>query len=328
MHALPTSLFLATLFLAQTVQAATPQFALPIRCTPGQDCFIQNYYDHDPGPGWKDYACGHLSYDGHTGTDFRLPGIKAMQQGIAVLAAADGVVAGLRDGMPDIPELTRPGEPETGKHAAGNGVRIDHGGGWETQYSHMRKGSVAVHPGQKVRTGDVLGLVGLSGNTEFPHVDFTVRHNGKSLDPFSPSDTVTECAAGKETLWTHEALRSLRYIPTGLLMTGWSAEVPDWNKAENDDEPQPVISSSALVFWVQVFGIQKNDLQRFELFDPSGNLMLKSDTAISVDKAFWSAFAGKRRTSKAWQTGKYLAHYRLERYGVTVIDITKQMEMN
>ncbi len=57
--------------------------------------------DHDPGPDAADFTCNGLSYDTHTGTDFALPSLAAMQAGVAVLAAAPGTVAALRDGMPD-----------------------------------------------------------------------------------------------------------------------------------------------------------------------------------------------------------------------------------
>jgi len=40
--------------------------------------------------------------------------------------------------------------------------------------------------GLRVLAGDQLGMVGLSGNTEFPHLDFTVRQNARALDPFAP----------------------------------------------------------------------------------------------------------------------------------------------
>jgi D-3-phosphoglycerate dehydrogenase len=42
----------------------------------------------------------------------------------------------------------------------GNGVVIAHEDGWETQYCHMRRGSVAVQPGERVARGQTLGLVG------------------------------------------------------------------------------------------------------------------------------------------------------------------------
>jgi murein DD-endopeptidase MepM/ murein hydrolase activator NlpD len=314
------------LLVSQPLLAAPPSLELPILCTPGQDCFIQNYFDQDPGPGWSDYACGHLSYDGHTGTDFRLTGMAAMRKGVAVIAAADGIVTGIRDGEPDVPVLMRPGKPESGKHAAGNAVRIGHGDGWETQYSHMRQGSVTVHMGQQVHTGDRLGLVGLSGNTEFPHVDLSLRHNGHAVDPFAPSGKST-CAAEDDTLWKPEILKALRYIPTGILLTGWASAVPRQNMARDGGYPAPAGDAKALVFWIDVFGVQKDDLQILEMYDPRGGQMLKSESKIPGNKAAWFSYAGKPRPPQGWMKGTYRAEYRLLRNGMAVATTIRRLEI-
>ncbi|MBI5430672.1 MAG: M23 family metallopeptidase [Nitrosomonadales bacterium] len=306
--------------------AAPPSLELPIRCSIGQDCYIQNYFDHDPGPGWNDYACGHLAYDGHTGTDFRLPDLVAMRHGVAVIAAADGIVAGLRDGEPDIPVLMRPGEPDTGTRAAGNGVRIDHGDGWETQYSHMRQGSIAVRAGQQVHAGERLGMVGLSGNTEFPHVDFSVRHHGHAVDPFAPSG-LSACAAGSDSLWKPEILNTLRYMPTGILLAGWAGEAPDPNKARNGKYANPRADAAALVFWIEVFGVQAGDQQTLEMLDPQGRRMLLNESTLPGNKATWFSYAGKPRPPRGWMKGAYRAEYRLKRKGATVVTTARELKI-
>src|SRR6478672_13776971 len=87
------------------VVGTTPAFALelsqPIDCTPGTDCFIQQYVDHDPTEGVLDYACGSETYDGHEGTDIRLRSTADVEKGVAVKASAEGTVVGLRDGVDD-----------------------------------------------------------------------------------------------------------------------------------------------------------------------------------------------------------------------------------
>ena len=316
-----------SLLCCQPAFAAPLALELPVRCSPGQDCFIQNYFDHDPGSGWADYACGYLSYNGHTGTDFRLPGMEAMHKGVAVVAAASGVVVGLRDGEPDTQVMLHQGEPDSGEHAAGNAVRIDHGDGWETQYSHMRQGSITVRIGQQVRTGDKLGMVGLSGNTEFPHVDFTVRHHNHAVDPFSPSGK-SACAASADSLWKPEVLNILRYIPTGILLAGWANEVPDWSKAHNGEYAVPGADAAALVFWVEVFGVQAGDRQVFEMFNPQGKRILRSESTIPSNKAIWFTYAGKPFPQRGWVTGSYRAEYRLERKGMPVIMTTRQLNIS
>lgn len=54
----------------------------------------------------------------------------------------------------------------------GNHVVLDLGGGRYAFYAHLRKGSVAVHPGDRVRRGQVLAKVGNTGNTSAPHLHF------------------------------------------------------------------------------------------------------------------------------------------------------------
>ena len=78
-----------------------PRLQVPVDCRPGQDCFIHNYMDALPGPGARDHACGPLANDGHQGTDFRVRDLAEVTRGVVVLAAAEGRVLRVRDGLPD-----------------------------------------------------------------------------------------------------------------------------------------------------------------------------------------------------------------------------------
>jgi len=64
----------------------------------------------------------------------------------------------------------------------GNYVKIKHNSTYETQYLHMKKQNVKV--GQYVRQGDVIGWVGMTGNTSGPHVCYRFWKNGEQVDPF------------------------------------------------------------------------------------------------------------------------------------------------
>jgi len=63
----------------------------------------------------------------------------------------------------------------------GNIVRLDHGFGIETLYGHLAK--ALVKEGQRVKRGDVVGLVGSSGLATGPHLHYMVKVNGQALDP-------------------------------------------------------------------------------------------------------------------------------------------------
>ncbi len=96
----------------------------------------------------------------HKGTDFAAP------LGTPILATSDGVVS-------------------KSEYAGGNGnyVKIRHNGTYETQYLHMKSRNVKV--GQYVQQGDVIGWIGMTGNTSGPHVCYRFWKNGEQVDPFN-----------------------------------------------------------------------------------------------------------------------------------------------
>ena len=151
----------------------TLNLRLPVDCVIGSTCFVQHYVDEDPSEGARDYRCGTLTYDGHDGTDFRVPTLAAQKAGVDVLAAARGRVLRTRDGQPD-GALAQFGRDAVGGAECGNGIVIVHEGGFETQYCHLAKDSVAVHPGDTVEAGAVLAECSLNGT--FMRCNFTAAN--------------------------------------------------------------------------------------------------------------------------------------------------------
>lgn len=93
--------------------------------------------------------------------------------GAEIVAAAPGRVVATRDGVPEnTPPNTAPDITTDG--LVGNFVNQDLGGGRFAVYAHMQPGSVRVKPGEHVKRGQVLGLVGNSGNSSEPHLHFHV----------------------------------------------------------------------------------------------------------------------------------------------------------
>jgi murein DD-endopeptidase MepM/ murein hydrolase activator NlpD len=68
----------------------------------------------------------------------------------------------------------------------GNMIMLDHGNGWQTLYAHLD--SVLVGCGQNVGQGDVIGLLGSTGNSTGPHLHFEMRYNGSFVNPHSIYD--------------------------------------------------------------------------------------------------------------------------------------------
>jgi murein DD-endopeptidase MepM/ murein hydrolase activator NlpD len=101
----------------------------------------------------------------HTGLDLADP------LGTPVFAAADGVVA-LAQSMTD----------SSGALVGyGNYVLIDHGDGLQTLYGHLL--AFAVKPGDMVKRGQLIGMVGSTGNSTGPHTHFEVRVDNSPVDP-------------------------------------------------------------------------------------------------------------------------------------------------
>jgi len=63
----------------------------------------------------------------------------------------------------------------------GNMVELDHGNGYQTRYAHMQ--TIYVQPGQFIRRGTMVGLVGSTGRSTGPHLHYEVRYNGQPLNP-------------------------------------------------------------------------------------------------------------------------------------------------
>lgn len=308
------------------------QLQLPVNCALGSVCVIQNYFDHDSGPSFQDYTCGRRGYDGHDGTDIRVPNLATMREGVAVLAAAPGRVRAIRDEMPDV-SVAEVGRQAVEGREAGNSVAIDHGDGWETQYSHLRRGSVLVKPGDSVHAGQAIGLIGMSGNAEFPHLHFEVRRDGRSLDPFVGLVRSEPCDGSGNPLWEARTLQRLDYPPAGLLQAGFATEAPTSKAVLDGAYTSTVLPASApgLVFWVESFGVQKGDRETLNITDPSGQVLVEKTESIPGDKARWLRFVGKKRRMAPWPPGHYHGSYRLVRevkgHQQPVLEIERQLQV-
>jgi Peptidase family M23 len=301
------------------------QLGMPIACEPGRTCYIQNYTDADPSASARDYKCGTLTYDGHNGTDFRLPSLASQKAGVEVLASASGRVLRTRDGAPDgafgksAPEAVRDVE-------CGNGVVIEHGEYWETQYCHMASGSLLVKPGEQVKIGQPLGRVGLSGLTEYPHLHFAVRHRGATVDPFAYGAASGSCSGG-ELLW-HPALHAqLAYQERTVLNAGFANGPVTMELVEDGSAGQelPSAGAPAMVAFVRAIGLKTGDAQRLIIKDPAGKTIAENRAAqLQSNKAQYMLFTGRKRPANGWDRGTYKATYIVEQEGRVVL--TKELE--
>lgn len=311
---------------------ALPAFALelevPVGCKVGTECFVQNYVDQSAGSDYQDFQCNKLAYDKHDGVDIRVPTWSEMEKGVEVLAAADGTVLGGRDGVDDISVKKIQKNVIAGKEC-GNGVVIEHPDGWQTQYCHMRKGSVRVQKGDQVKTGDVLGLIGLSGDTEFPHMHLSVRKNGEKIDPYTGNTMESGCGQPGKTLWSAKAAPIMQYQPSGLLTMGFTGQVPNLpgilDGAFGGTRIKP--GSKAMIAWALLFGLHSEDVLAMKLTGPDGKTVAEGTSTIERAKAQFFQFIGKKSKGQPLQTGTYKAEVTVTRDGQPVIESARDFKV-
>ena len=100
--------------------------------------------------------------------------------GDEIYSVADGTVVATEGELPEQVPGKLP-EGATIQMAAGNHVVVDIGQGRFAFYAHMQPGSLKVKVGDKVTTGQVLGLLGNTGNTDTPHLHFHVMDGPSPL---------------------------------------------------------------------------------------------------------------------------------------------------
>jgi len=102
--------------------------------------------------------------------------------GTDVHAATNGTVVSLKDGVPENdPTSDKKAVPITVESAPGNYVIIDMGNGYFSLYAHLKTNSIRVKVGDRVKVGQVLALLGNSGNSDSPHLHFHICDSNSPL---------------------------------------------------------------------------------------------------------------------------------------------------
>ena len=309
---------------------AADEFLLswPVACEVGNTCFVQNFFDHDSSDGARDFACGLRTYNGHDGTDIRLLDAQAQRDGVQVLAAAAGRVVRVRDGIADI-SIRITGKAAVAGKECGNGLVIDHGSGWSTQYCHMQSGSLIVSSGQVVKAGDPLGKVGLSGETEVPHLHLTVRKNDVAVDPFGDEQPPGACSGG-HSLWSKRVLDSFHYVDREIMNFGFAATPVSMDSVENGmlRGQEAGTRSDVLVAYVRTIGLRKGDEQVISVQYPDGTALAEYRApALQTNKAEFFVTAGLRRKNRDWSPGTYTATFQILSNGAEVLRKTFTLTM-
>lgn len=263
-----------------------PELIWPIDHALDDKVYISNYVDLDETQGTSDYQCAPLhTYDGHTGLDIAALNFRLMDQGIGVIAAADGTVTWTEDFNFD----RNYWPPYSGSH---NGVVITYPDGAYTAYAHMRKHSIAVKVGEEVKAGDFLGYIGSSGTTPIPHLHFANRDKDNNVvDPFSGS-----CREGN-SFWQDQP----NYVANTLKI--YDADVFTDNSLEGGfqfgeiktfkDRPlTPAvygIDQAELGFWLQLQGISSHQYT-ITIRKPDESIFLEETYSLETKRRYgWYA---------------------------------------
>jgi hypothetical protein len=156
--------------LSSVPSKAITTFAWPLRLAGGRNDLdfhgISNFVDEDPAAQILDYQCTARSYDGHRGTDiYTWPWSwkKMDDEDVVIAAGAPGTIIYKSDGNTDRSCVMNSNQ--------WNAVYVQQADGSVTWYGHMKNGSPTVKPvGERVVTGEYLGVVGSSGNSTGPHL--------------------------------------------------------------------------------------------------------------------------------------------------------------
>jgi murein DD-endopeptidase MepM/ murein hydrolase activator NlpD len=148
----------------------------------------------------------------HSGVDF------AAAAGTPIQATSDGVVI-YADWKGDL----------------GNLVEIRAPNGWVSRYGHMSRYGPGIRVGTRVKQGQIIGYVGMTGLTNGPHCHYELRRNGAALNPLSinlpPGDPVPTSSWGRWALESEGRLRILETLPGPPILR--AAENPDADSAES-----------------------------------------------------------------------------------------------
>lgn len=297
----------ALFFLGFAPAGQAEPMSFPLGCIAGENCWIIDYPDlNDQAGVAQDYMCGGSAQDGDVFLRIALPDASSIPVGVPVLAAADGKIADIADGVPDriIADRT---QLQTGTSNCGNGVVIDHGGGMQTAYCHMREKSVRVVRGQSVRKGDILGFAGQSGLALWPQLGFSIHSGGYFVDPISGASTAEGCGLKPRPLIALQD-EFMKYQPAAIVSLGFSTTpVSDIDLATGRAPRFAAIDKSepAITLWGMVLGVHKGDQVEVRLRDPRGRSFYYTKDVANADSARMPINVTRRRGYTNWRTGLY-----------------------
>lgn len=327
---LSASVLMVFLLTCHTAKAEELSIKLgfPVDCTLGEDCWTVNYLDVDPSKNAQDFTCSYKTYDTHKGTDFAVRNYKDMLAGVPVKAAASGTVLRTRDGESDLPKTEKEYKALLDSDiGCGNGVIIKHIDNIETQYCHLKEGSLRVKSGDIIEKGQVIGLVGQSGAASFPHLHFGITKDGQHIDPYTGHFISEGCDVSTLTnLWEDQ----LGYEPYTVFDAGFRTAIPDWEKIKMGTDPNPEVlplDSPNFVYWIGYYHAHAGDQIEMTIYDPNGEVLAESATTLKQGKKVYYQYVGSSLKTKKLVPGMYFGVTHLKRKGYPKRALTHQVKV-
>lgn len=283
------ALFLLILFVSLPIKAIELQF--PVACEIMSNCWITNHVDlRGSSKQNEDYMCGQKVSNDNKSTHISLGSLSDLEKNHAIIAAADGVVrtAANIGGF------------------CGYRVLIEHEKGWETSYCHLKPETLVVRSGQKVQKGQIIGAVGMSGQTPWPRLSFAVLRNGMIFDPFSGRTNIEGCTAKSVPLW-HGGLNP-PYEPAHVTSVGFTVGYPSNPQILYGMEAASEISSETkqIALWAMMMNILEGDDIHIQITNPKGEIFDETHIKSKTNKQYYPIYFSANRKNLLWDIGKYI----------------------
>jgi hypothetical protein len=180
----------------------------------------------------------------------------------------------------------------------------------------MRQGSVVVKPGDVVQRGDKLGLIGMSGQAEFPHAHLGLYKDKRVVDPFSGPVAGRTCESPDHSIWQESAAQALAYHLTEPVKSGYAGRKEDVRPAVYGEIAANTLpdTSPLIISWSTYKGGLPGDRMQFLILGPNGSTLGKGTSKpLNRNRARHLFAYILKRKSAPWPHGVYTSHVRLLR---------------
>ncbi len=299
--------------LAKPSAAQDMKFSFPAACVLHENCWVSSYFDLNRRNGrTADFTCGTIAKDNQNGVHVSLKDWRSMTLGVPVIAAQDGVIASIYEGLPDL-VIDPKRMNEYSDNPCGNAVLIEHEDGWYSRYCHLRKGSIRVKSGDAVVKGQPIAQIGSSGMTDWPRLDFSLSRNGYLFDPFSGKTSLEKCGGIFTPLWE----QPMTYTPFAVMQSGFYVGEPKKNVAEGGNLPNYNVLPSFtpdISLWAVLMNLRKGDRIVMQILDPKGFVLRSIDEELDFDADRYLVYLrAVRPRNLGWDLGLHTGTVQLVR---------------